>query len=237
MVISTSGYGSPSAEAAQIAPDGPLDAAKWGDEAALLRLSLPDTPLIVGRRRTLAAELCQQAFPESLLLLDDGFQHLPLAKDVTIVLDPPSPNPSCLPAGPYREPRWFRNRASLVLPSREFHLRRVPTTFGEPDKVVDFVLCGIAQPKPFLAESRQNGFSWEREVVLQDHATAGEIPWDSLPQTRGVALCTAKDWVKIRDLPTAQAWKWVVVDYDHEVVEGEELIAWVLSKLGKTADE
>jgi len=105
VVASCSGYGSAAAEAAQVAPMGPLSAHTWGDEAALLRYSLPEVPLIVGRRRVLAAELCHQHYPRAVLLMDDGFQHLPLAKDVAIVLDPPRRNRLCLPAGPYREPR------------------------------------------------------------------------------------------------------------------------------------
>src|ERR1022692_4001728 len=37
IVLSVSGYGSPRSEAASIAPMGPLPAAKWGDEPAMVR--------------------------------------------------------------------------------------------------------------------------------------------------------------------------------------------------------
>src|SRR5579885_1414322 len=116
VVISCSGYGAPRSEAATLTPKGPLDAREWGDEAAMLRAFLPDTPLIVGRDRVEAAKICNKTHPDAVLLLDDGFQHLPLAKDLTILLDPPAENGHCLPAGPYREPRRNRSRADLVLP-------------------------------------------------------------------------------------------------------------------------
>ncbi|MFX8929914.1 tetraacyldisaccharide 4'-kinase, partial [Acinetobacter baumannii] len=84
-----------------MAPDGPLDPAGWGDEPAMFRWLLPDVPLVVGRRRVLAAELVHQHFPKAVLVMDDGFQHLPVKKHIQILLDDPTPkNSRCLPAGP-----------------------------------------------------------------------------------------------------------------------------------------
>ncbi|MEQ1824102.1 MAG: tetraacyldisaccharide 4'-kinase [Fimbriimonadaceae bacterium] len=115
VVISASGYGGPHSEAAELAPKGELDPKIWGDEPALLRDELPEVPLIVGRRRVLAAEICAQNFPDAVLLMDDGFQHLPLAKDISILVEPDLRNKQCLPAGPYREPQSSLKRADLVL--------------------------------------------------------------------------------------------------------------------------
>ncbi|RYD40359.1 MAG: tetraacyldisaccharide 4'-kinase, partial [Verrucomicrobiaceae bacterium] len=91
VVVSCSGYGSPRAEAATLAPEGELDAAEWGDEPAMLRMQVPDLPLVVGRRRVLAAAIVHQHFPNAVMLMDDGFQHLPLRKTLSIVLDPLQP--------------------------------------------------------------------------------------------------------------------------------------------------
>lgn len=235
VVLSTSGYGSPRAEAATLAPEGELDAKEWGDEAALLRLALPQVPIIVGRRRTLAAQICHKHFPESLLIMDDGLQHLPLAKDVTIVLDPPGTNPFCLPAGPYRENRLFRGKASLVMPSRDFHLVRDPMYLfqREPLKTgrkVELMICAIARPEQFIEQAKMAGFEWQRQVILADHAG---ITNQDLAGNGGLALCTAKDWVKIKELSEAARYDWIVADYDHEVREGEEFLAWLISELGK----
>ena len=51
------------------------------------------------------AQICRDLHPDSGLLLDDGYQHLPLHKDVTILLDPPDLENVVQPSGPYREPR------------------------------------------------------------------------------------------------------------------------------------
>src|ERR1700740_2610619 len=97
VAIGCSGYGCPASEAAKIAPDGPLKASEWGDEPAMIRELLPEVPLIVGRRRVLAAKLCHASFPNSVLLMDDGFQHLPLQKHLSLLAMPPRKNQRCLP--------------------------------------------------------------------------------------------------------------------------------------------
>lgn len=237
VVLSTSGYGSPRSDAATLAPEGPLSAMEWGDEAALLRLALPDVPIIVGRRRTLAAQICHEKFPAAVMLMDDGFQHLPLAKDITIVLDPPGGNQLCLPSGPYRENRLFRGRASLVLPSSGFNLVREPMYLLEREQVkhgfaLDLLILTIAQPENFVEQAKLAGFSWQRAIILPDHAPVTEGHLEGA--TKGFGLCTTKDWVKIKELPNAGNYRWVVADYDHSVHEGEEFLAWLINELGKT---
>lgn len=130
VAISCSGYGSPGSEQATLAPDGELDAREWGDEAALIRDILPHVPLIVGRDRVRAAQICHEAFPEAVLLLDDGFQHLPLKKHLSILIKGRGNNLRCLPAGPYREPANHAKRADLVLPNG-FKIERRPLTFRQ----------------------------------------------------------------------------------------------------------
>ena len=85
VVLSCSGYGSPVSREAQVAPEGPLNPNKWGDEPAMIRWLNPELPLIVGRDRVLAATLCVHHFPRAVLLLDDGYQHFY-----------PGPNQLCL---------------------------------------------------------------------------------------------------------------------------------------------
>lgn len=117
VTVSSSGYGSPRAERASLAPEGELSASEWGDEAAMLRWFMPELQLVVGRDRVLAAQIAHERMPKGILLLDDGFQHLPLKKHLSLVLDPVDPaNSHCLPAGPYREPSRNRKRADLLIP-------------------------------------------------------------------------------------------------------------------------
>ncbi len=236
VVVGCNGYGSPRAKAASVAPDGPLDPVEWGDEPAMIRWLHPDLPLIVGRRRVLAAELAAKHFPDHVLLMDDGMQHLPLRKDLTIVLDESEPkNKYCLPAGPYREPRRNLVQADLVLPGR------FQVTYTQP-KFVDWqgervslqsahVLCAIGVPEQFERSIRDVGVEVLSTTFLGDHdpLTAGTL-WEEFKGTDPIVV-TAKDFVKIRsraDLPKDR----LVISLREARVEPEfEFRAWLKGKL------
>lgn len=115
VVIGASGYGSPSSHGATLAPDGELRAIRWGDEPAMIRRLLPEVPLVVGRDRVRAAELCHETYSSAVLLMDDGLQHLPLKKHLQICLEDPRQHKGLvLPAGAYREPRASLGRMDAV---------------------------------------------------------------------------------------------------------------------------
>lgn len=231
VVVSVSGYGSPGAEAASIAPEGELDPHRWGDESALLRDVLgPEFPLIVGRRRVLAAQLCDERFPHAVLLMDDGFQHLPLAKTVSILLDPEPSNPFCLPLGPYREPRRSgAARADLVLPGR-FHLQVGPTELdGPPPKEAD-LLCAVGDPSRVRRGLDQAGVRVVAERILPDHH-----PLDSPGLLDGLGVVrplvvTSKDWVKVRRLSLGDR-KVVVASYRVSIEPADEFRSWLAGRL------
>jgi len=207
VVVGCSGYGSPAAEGARMAPEGPLSAAEWGDEAAMLRWFRPDMPLAVGRARVRAAEFVHERHPAAVLLMDDGFQHLPLRKHYTILLDEANPqNGFCLPAGPYREPRANRGRADLVLPG-EFRIEwdfRGPFESETLQAPVDTckkvqVLTAIGRPERFLKNLRDAGFELASESLRPDHdpLTAGNL-LESVDPSMPLVV-TAKDWIKLKD--------------------------------------
>jgi tetraacyldisaccharide 4'-kinase len=93
----------------------PLDC---GDEPYLLAQSLPGVPVAVDGDRTRAAKRASQAFSPDLFLMDDGFQHLRLARDFDVVLVPRDEDLSdtaCLPKGPLREPLSALKDADVVV--------------------------------------------------------------------------------------------------------------------------
>ena len=112
------GYGSTRTDDRVVA-DGEhvlLDAAGGGDEPVLLARRLPGLRVLCGPDR---ARLAVQAVAlgADVLLLDDGFQHRRLGRDLdVVVLDASNPwgNGHCLPFGPNREPRSALRRAGLV---------------------------------------------------------------------------------------------------------------------------
>ena len=89
-----------------------------GDEPFLLARRLPGVPVVVGANRADAAALAIRRFDATAIVLDDGFQHRTLAKDLEIVMaraDRPWGNGRLLPAGPLREPLTALARADLVV--------------------------------------------------------------------------------------------------------------------------
>jgi tetraacyldisaccharide 4'-kinase len=95
-----------------------LDPADAGDEPFLLARRLPGVAVVVGANRYEAARLAVERFGATAVVLDDGFQHRTLAKDVEIVMiraRNPWGNGQLLPHGPLREPLSALSRASLVV--------------------------------------------------------------------------------------------------------------------------
>ncbi len=259
VVVSASGYGSPGAEAAAIAPEGPLDPREWGDEPAMMRWLRPDLKLVVGRRRPLAARLIAEAFPKAILLMDDGFQHLPLAKTLTILLDPEKPpNPFPLPAGPYREFRSARRRADLVLetstvatskgfvqsamPSEgPFRLSFTPLEVRSPEGELIAISPGdetnlitaIARPERLMDGVRELGVFPATDRTLPDHD-----PLDAPDLLRGfeptqLIFTTPKDWVKLSLRPDAGEFRWGIVHRSVRIDPHEPFVAWLRDRIGE----
>ena len=239
VVVSCSGYGAPRAEAATLAPEGPLAAVEWGDEPAMLREQIPDLPLVVGRRRVLAAAIVHESHPRAVMLMDDGFQHLPLRKTLSLVLDPADPpNRRCLPAGPYREPRANRRRADLVLPG-EFRvveegpwlhdpaIHHPPSTIPWPSRLA--VLCALGQPARFLA-SLPHAPEVARLLPDHDPLTAGNL-FDGMDPALPVVV-TAKDWVKLRARADLGGRRILVARHAVRVEPAAPFRAWLAERLG-----
>lgn len=199
VVLGMSGYGSPRAAGASLAAPGPLDPSEWGDEPAMARLLRPDLPLVVGRRRPLAARIAAEAHPGAVLVMDDGFQHLPIAKDVTLLLDPKHPaNRWTFPAGPYRESRSARHRADLVLDGDPFGVVYAPPRLeGGHVPAQAALVTAVARPERVIASLRELGVEPDPVVVRPDHD-----PLDAsdllarIPAGRAI-VTTAKDWGKL----------------------------------------
>lgn len=96
-----------------------------GDEAYLLREKFPEIPVLVGRNRIENAIRATKDFKSEVILLDDGFQHRRIKRDLDIVLIDclnPFGNGHCIPRGILREPKTSLQRADLiVLTNTEFN--------------------------------------------------------------------------------------------------------------------
>ena len=89
-----------------------------GDEPLLIAQSLRDVPVIIGKERFIAGKLAVERFGVDVLILDDGFQHRRLSRDIDIVLldsEKPFGNGFMLPRGGLRESRNALQRADMVI--------------------------------------------------------------------------------------------------------------------------
>jgi tetraacyldisaccharide 4'-kinase len=123
------GYGGKSRNRINVVSDGKtilMDARHAGDEPLLLAESLPGVPVITGAHRFYPCSYAVDNLGCNALLLDDGFQHLSVTRDVDLVLfnaASPLGNNQVLPGGYMREPfsALARADAFMITGMREEH--------------------------------------------------------------------------------------------------------------------
>ncbi|MBW1751025.1 MAG: tetraacyldisaccharide 4'-kinase [Deltaproteobacteria bacterium] len=99
-----------------------MTAAEAGDEPFMLAHQLPGIPVLVGHNRYASGKRAVASFAPDLIILDDGFQHRQLHRDVNILLLDacrPLGNGRLLPRGPLREPASNIHRADVIVMTRK----------------------------------------------------------------------------------------------------------------------
>jgi tetraacyldisaccharide 4'-kinase len=173
------------------------DVAEAGDEPLMLARALPGVPVLVSPDRYLAGTLAERRLGATVHILDDGFQHLQLNRDVNLLLvgeedldDRP------LPAGRLREGLNAAAAADAALVTAGYDaaadriargLRittvfRVTRTIGAPRRVAGnhdsvvvptdsriFVVSGIARPQRFAADLSSAGWTVAGTMAFGDH--------------------------------------------------------------------
>jgi tetraacyldisaccharide 4'-kinase len=93
------------------------DLDRAGDEPLMLARRLPGVPVLVSSDRYLSGRLAERRFDCSVHLLDDGFQHFQLERDVDLVVVSGADlaRPATLPSGRLREPLDVLSGASAVV--------------------------------------------------------------------------------------------------------------------------
>jgi tetraacyldisaccharide 4'-kinase len=118
------GYGRRNESETIIISDGRAvlaDAKSGGDEPVLIGSQLSGVPVVVGKSRRQAAQLAVEKFDTGAIILDDGFQHIQLKRDLDVVLvdaTDPFGNGRLFPAGVLREPVTALKRAHAVVITR-----------------------------------------------------------------------------------------------------------------------
>jgi tetraacyldisaccharide 4'-kinase len=102
-----------------------------GDEPQMLARALPGVPVLVCPDRHLAGRLAERHLGCTVLLLDDGFQHLLLGREVDLLIMPASDlDDSVLPSGRLREPLDSASSADgILVPGSDEDVERVAAAF------------------------------------------------------------------------------------------------------------
>jgi tetraacyldisaccharide 4'-kinase len=149
-----------------------------GDEPLLIALSVPEAIVIVGSSRVETAALAIEEYSADAIVLDDGFQHIRLERDLDVVLvdynDDPE-NDTLLPAGRLREPLTALNRAKVVV------ITKVPQN---PDE--DRLEKLRAQIRKYAERAE---IVAARFVPKRLRTSTGEAPLTQLKGQRVVAFC------------------------------------------------
>lgn len=115
------GYGGAAKEAVNLVSDGRhllLDAATAGDEPRLLAEALPGVVVATGVRRSRVAHFVSTELGVDFIILDDGFQHLGVRRDLDLVLFKGPDylgNGRVFPGGDLREPVTALARAQAFV--------------------------------------------------------------------------------------------------------------------------
>jgi len=172
------------------------DLGRAGDEPLMLARTLHGASVLVCPDRYLAGCVAERRLDATVHVLDDGFQHLQLERDIDILIigREDIANPATLPGGRLREPLDTCIAADAILAAdddveidvrgMEIPMFRVTRRVGAPivaggqfaadhgspeppARVV--ALAGIASPARFFADLRGAGYSVVETLAFADH--------------------------------------------------------------------
>ena len=134
-----------------------MDAAEAGDEAYMLAKHLPNVPVLIGAQRAVTGQYAIEHFGAEVAILDDGYQHWQLFRDMDILLvDAVNVfgNGHLLPRGTLRESMSHISRADVCLMTKVDqaaegsceYIRETVHKYNEKAQIVE----SIHQPRCFI---------------------------------------------------------------------------------------
>ncbi|MEI6207743.1 MAG: tetraacyldisaccharide 4'-kinase [Desulfuromonadales bacterium] len=174
-----------------------MSATECGDEPFLLASTVPGVMVVIGTDRYATGLLAMQQLSPDVFLLDDGFQHMRLHRDLNILLldhNCPFGNGWTLPTGLLREPRPALLRADWIIHTRcdgiilnipglehiphiasRHRLSSLTPLIGSAAVPVKdlgnlVAFAGIAEPERFFGDLRKLSNKVVQTLALPDHA-------------------------------------------------------------------
>jgi tetraacyldisaccharide 4'-kinase len=237
------------------------DLARAGDEPLMLARALPKCRVLVCADRYLAGRVAELHLGATVHLLDDGFQHFGLARDVDLlVIDPADfARPMTLPKGRLREPAETASVADALIVAGDANarvemsdrlgvehafslIRQVGGAVEEtarglqpitpPARVV--VLSGIARPARFEEEAKTAGYDIAASIAFADHhgyVAADVARIADAVRASGAACVLTTEKDLMRLLPLRPLPFRVAVRSLHVRVEPDTFMPWLLDRL------
>jgi len=254
--ILSRGYGRRAGDGVVVVSDGtavlePVE--RSGDEPQMLARGLPGVPVLVCAERYLAGLLAERRLGSTVLLLDDGFQHLSLGREVDVlVVAAPDLDDAVLPSGRLREPIDAASSADcLLVPGPPEDLARVSAAF---DRMAVFrvmnhydtlrslesadlsgrrvvAATAIARPDRFFTALREQGYDLVRTLSFPDHHwfTARDlrrIRAAARAAAADLVVTTEKDAVRMPPQPG-----WAVLPMTAAIEPADRFVSWLRDRL------
>ena len=251
------GYGRRSQLPVRVDPAGAAE--EFGDEPLLIARQT-GLPVFVARQRYDAGLLAEAEAPDSkqstVHLLDDGFQHRQLHRDIDILLlDSRDGRDSLLPAGNLREPLKAARRATVIaIPAKDdapkleaalrdwgfvgpiWRLRRTMVVPSVDGPVAAF--CGIARPEQFFAGLEAAGVQLVERLAFPDHhqytpANLGRLATEARDAGASAFITTEKDQVRLGAVSTTfpESLPLKTASLRIEIENKDAAIEWLVERL------
>jgi tetraacyldisaccharide 4'-kinase len=237
--ILTRGYGREHPQRQVVVSDGQAilaTPAEAGDEPYLLATKLLASAAVISNiDRISAGRYAIENLGTDCFVLDDGFQHLRLARNLNIVtIDATNPwgGEQLLPHGRLREPITGLSRADCVVLTRCDQAGNIdeltnqirdlirgrpifPSTMKAAYAQIVTgpigAFCAVGNPQSFFAQARSSGYELVLEKAFRDHHSYSQQDVNNLIRAAREAgaqslITTAKDAVKLRSLSFSLPW-------------------------------
>ncbi|MBK6767164.1 MAG: tetraacyldisaccharide 4'-kinase [bacterium] len=217
-----------------------------GDEPLLIKRSVPSTLVISHANRVESAEFAVKTYGARLIILDDGFQHRPLVRDIDFVLldaDEPLGNGRLLPAGTLREPAESLSRATVLVSVGRgsavepishrfglplFHVEPLPLTksWGQSVHGPAYLVTGVARPERVVRLLTEAGITTIGHRAFRDHhkftvSELSRLDFDARILGAKAILTTSKD--ALRMFSYCGCLPLVVIPYDLRLLDSSSL--------------
>jgi tetraacyldisaccharide 4'-kinase len=231
-----------------------------GDEPQMLARDVAGVPIVVCADRFRAGLAAIERFNPDALILDDGFQHVQLARTIDLlVISPADLTEQVLPSGRLREPLSAARTADAVLVFGDAEdARRVAAAVGVPrsffvtrqllplrplsgppagahDATPVAAVAGIARPERFF-DALRHSHDVVHELVFADHhwftaADVREVERQAREHGAVAVVTTAKDGVRLERHRTAMSLPWAILPIQVSIEPGPAFESWLQQRL------